>query len=201
MTPPAAQLKSAPPTPPDLNALEAATGQRHEFYNGRPVAMAGGTLRHNAITGNIFAMLLGKLRGQPCRPYVADVRLQVQKADAQFYPDVLVLCGEQNRTADGRVATDDATVVVEVLSPGTASIDRSVKMRAYRTLPSLAAYVLVAQDDRQVEVYVPGGDIGWTLIAYRPGELARVPGIDVDLAVDEVYADTDTPIAQLASAG
>ena len=193
--------KNEPPvlTAADADALEDATGFRHEFYGGRPVAMSGGTLRHNAIAINVLSSLLAQLRGKPCRPYMADVRLQVYKAKAHFYPDVLVLCGDRGGTADTRVATDDATSVDVVLSASTANIDRSIKMRAYRQLPSLAAYVLVAQEDRQVEVYVPGGDIGWSLIAYRPGEIVHLPGINLDMAVDDVYADTDTPVVQLVS--
>ena len=45
------------------------------------------------------------------------------------------------------------SLVVEVLSPNTESTDRREKMLAYRTLPSLREYVLVATDKRQVEIY------------------------------------------------
>ena len=45
------------------------------------------------------------------------------------------------------------TVVFEVLSPSTEQRDRTVKAVAYRCLPSLQVYVLVAQDRPFVECF------------------------------------------------
>lgn len=120
--------------------------------------------------------------------------LRVAGADARFYPDVVVVCGEQGGPADGRLALTDATVVVEVESRSTSEIDRTIKLNAYRKLPSLAAYVLIAQDYRHVEVLVPDGAIGWTFVAHGAGETVALPGIDVALAVDEFYDRTDVPL-------
>ena len=33
----------------ELEALEDATGQRYELWHGAPIAMTGGTLKHNLI--------------------------------------------------------------------------------------------------------------------------------------------------------
>ena len=192
MTPALARKLPEPATLADVDAIEAASGVRHEFHQGQLVAMSGGTVRHATIALNTATALRLALKGQPCRPLLNDLRVHVKKANAQFYPDVVVLCGEANIAGDGRTVVEDATVIIEVLSPSTESTDRSSKMRAYRQLASLAAYVLVAQNSQHVEVYAPGGDIGWTLLEYGPGEQAQIPGLNIALAVDDVYLDTDT---------
>lgn len=178
-----------------LDELEAATGQRHEWYGGRFVAMAGATIRHATIVLNIGTGLRGVLRGKPCLPLLNAVRLQVEATGELFYPDVLVLCGAALPRDGKATSAKDATIVVEVQSPTTEATDRGRKRRAYRQLPGLAAYVLVSQADRLVEVLETGSDFGWTVHEYLPGESLRLPGIDVTLAVDDLYADTDTPVA------
>lgn len=59
---------------------------------------------------------------------------------------------------DARVI-DDPTLIIEVLSPSTEAIDRREKLAAYRRIPSVQEYVMVAQDQRSVEIYRRQGDI------------------------------------------
>ena len=115
-----APRRPPPVTAADADALELATGLRHEFYNGRAVAMSGGTLRHNAIAINVALALRSGLVGKPCRAYIADVKLKVVCDGAHFYPDAIVVCGDRAGPADGRVALTDATVVIEVESQSTS---------------------------------------------------------------------------------
>lgn len=57
-------------------------------------------------------------------------------------PNVLVFC---TKPAAGATYLEDATVLVEVLSPGTQRRDREEKWFAYQRLPSLQHYVLVSR--------------------------------------------------------
>lgn len=50
-------------------------------------------------------------------------------------------------------AVERPLVLVEVVSPATEAHDRGAKWLAYQGIPSLAHYVLVAQDRVLVEVY------------------------------------------------
>lgn len=61
------------------------------------------------------------------------------------------------------------TVVVEVLSPTTEIHDRVRQWRQYQTIPSLRHFVLVAQSERRIEVYLRAAT-GWALTTFESPE-------------------------------
>jgi len=81
------------------------------------------------------------------------------------------------------------SLVVEVLSPGTENIDRREKMLAYRTLPSLKEYVLVATDKRQIERYLRDEHDEWQLAAIDRNEPLLLESIGASLMLDDIYED------------
>ena len=78
-------------------ALEAHSEVRHEFFDGEVFAMAGGTIPHNLIKGNIVAGLRPGVRQRGCRLYDESVRLAVQNDFHYTYPDVMVSCDPSDR--------------------------------------------------------------------------------------------------------
>ena len=169
---------------------EASLLERSEYYDGEIVMMTGGTLGHNTIALNAAVKLRQMLAGSPCRVHINDVRLHVAAANCFFYPDVLVHCGS---AAPGEKNLTEARLVIEVLSPSTASIDRGRKFRAYRQLESLIEYLIVDTEQQQIDVYrrAEGGD--WLYHAYNAGEQVPLTGIDGSLAVADIYADSGVP--------
>lgn len=171
--------------------FEQAADERHEYLDGIIVAMAGGTLRHNRIAGNAMVALSQHLRGRPGEVYMVDLRLHVAAANAYFYPDVMVVFAEDD-TADGRTHFDDARLVIEVLSEGTEAKDRGTKLHAYRQLPGLQEYVLVAQDGQRVEVF-RRRDIGWLYLEFNAGEAVELASVGLTLPIGQLYERTDVP--------
>jgi Uma2 family endonuclease len=64
------------------------------------------------------------------------------------YPDAVVLCGEDD-PAEGSFSP---VLVIEVLSPSTALVDRRVKPAEYAAVASIRAYVLLEQDQPRATV-------------------------------------------------
>ncbi len=170
---------------------EARQPIRHEYVAGEIFAMVGVTQRHNRISLNAALELMQRLRGRPCQVYSTEVKLLVAKADAYYYPDVMVLCSESLPPAGEQQTAEDPILVVEVLSPSTESTDRREKLAAYRTLPSLQEYVLVSQDKQLVEIHRRQGDIGWIYIEYEPGDAVELASIGVELPISALYEGTD----------
>jgi len=56
-------------------AWEAAQLERHEFFDGEVFAVAGGTLRHNALTAAVTMELGIAFRGGKCRVLSTDQRI------------------------------------------------------------------------------------------------------------------------------
>ena len=64
----------------DYLALEASSPLKHEYLGGEVVAMAGASVRHNIIAGNVFGELRAMLRGGPCRAHISDLKLRLDFA-------------------------------------------------------------------------------------------------------------------------
>ncbi|MBK7003431.1 MAG: Uma2 family endonuclease [Rhodoferax sp.] len=164
---------------------------RHEFVDGEVYAMAGAGEAHNLIAGNVFARLRSAVRGGPCRVFISDMKLHVAAWNAFYYPDVMVVCN----AADAHTHYKESpSVIVEVLSDSTAGTDRREKLLAYRTLASLREYVLIAQDQRQIDIYrraPDGANDVWLLesLGDGDGDLLQLESLEVGMSMAEVYED------------
>ena len=175
----------------DYLAYEAQSPVRHEYIAGEIFAMTGASIRHNVIAGNLFAELRTHLKGTPCRALIEGVKLRLRKEQSYFYPDVMVTCEDRLQELDSQQQIVEAPlVVIEILSPTTEATDRREKLRAYRTLPSLKEYLLVSQEQAQVEIYRRRGDIGWDIITYEPGDTVEISSLELKLGMDEIYFES-----------
>jgi len=171
-------------------ALEAASGVRHEFFEGEVFAMAGESKAHNLITGNLYLGLRLALRGRGCQVFMENVQLTVRQEQQYVYPDVQVTCSPQDAQQTRRV--EAPVLLVEVLSPSTAYYDRGHKFKKYKTLPSLQHYLLVAQNRWLVEWYRRTASNEWThTVLTEPTEEIVVPELNFRLTLAQVYEDTE----------
>jgi Uma2 family endonuclease len=168
--------------------LEAQSPIKHEYVNGEMFAMTGGTLRHNTIALNIAVALRSHLRDTPCRAFINDVRVRVEKTHSYYYPDLPVSCARGAQTMDlSAVTVEDPVLVIEVLSPTTEATDRREKLLAYRTLSSLSEYVLISQDEARIEIHRRRGDIGWEKIEYSGPETVELASVGLQIGMREIY--------------
>lgn len=172
-----------------LDVEERSGTVKHEYVAGEIFAMAGGSVEHSALATTLAGLLLLRLRGGPCRAHGSDLRLSIEAVDVATYADVSVVCDPIERDPRSPSHVTNPRVVVEVLSPSTERYDRGQKRQYYQTLPSLREYVLVAQERREVEVWRRDSvDMEWTHAVYRAGGTVSLPSIACELDVDELYA-------------
>jgi Uma2 family endonuclease len=140
--------------------IERAAETKSEFLHGQILAMSGVSRRHDRIAMNLIVQLGTRLRGKPCTPHTADMRVRVNPS-AYFYPDASVACGEE-LYEDSRVDTlTNPVVIFEVLSPSTERFDRGVKFKHYQGVQTITDIVLVSQDEVAVEHYRRGEAGHW----------------------------------------
>jgi Uma2 family endonuclease len=168
-------------------AIEEIARVRHEFYAGDIYAMAGGTPEHAAMAAAITSALGRQLGTGSCRVYSSDLRVRVLSTGLATYPDVTVICGPSRRDPDSATHVTNPTVLVEVLSTGTAEYDRGEKLQHYFQIDSLAAVVLVDHESPRVEAWTRGAS-GFQSESFGPGEQVPLEAIKCSLAVDEIYA-------------
>jgi Uma2 family endonuclease len=174
----------------DFLAWEERQELRYEFDGWESVAMTGGTDRHEAIGGNIRALLRDQLRGKPCR--VRGPTLKVEVMGRIRYPDAFVYC---TPVPPGETVIREPVVVFEVLSPGTSRTDRIEKLREYQATPSIQRYVILEQDSIAAMVFARHGD-RWDVRPATTGDVLTMPEIDVTLPLADIYADVELPEAE-----
>jgi len=172
-------------------ALERQAATKSEYLHGEIFAMAGASRRHNRIVLNLGITLDPQLKGRGCEIFVNDMRVWIPAADLFTYPDVAVACGEPELldAEDAEVDTLlNPTLILEVLSGTTETYDRGAKFEHYRTLASLAEYLLIAQDRVHIERFVRQGGGAWLLTETdRREEILELPSIGCALALADVY--------------
>lgn len=177
--------------------LEQSTGQKHEFHNGEVFALAGGSLEHALLIGNMYSGLRAALsqKESDCKPITNDAKLHIPKLNKYLYPDTMVFCGEMERSATFQDALVNPTLIVEVLSKSTSEYDRGDKFYFYRQIPTLREYVLVEQDRYVVEVYYkPTKKALWNIMRYTGlEERIHFQSLEVNLSMNDLYYDINPP--------
>ena len=179
-------------TPEEYLELERKAEYKSEYYHGEMFAMAGASREHNVLAMNLSATLHAQLRRRPCEVYPSDMRVRVGATGLYTYPDVSVVC-EQPQLADEHAdILLNPTFLAEVLSPSTEGYDRGRKFEHYRTIESLAEYLLVAQDRIHVDLYTRQQDGRWVLSeASRLEDTLELPSIGCQLALADLYEKVD----------
>jgi Uma2 family endonuclease len=171
----------------DYLGVEEMSSVRHEFLDGQIFAMAGGTPEHAALSAAVLVVLGSRLRGGPCRPYNADLRIRVVATGLATYPDAAIVCGEVARERASPTHVTNPSVIVEVLSPGTEEYDRGEKREHYQQIEALREYVLVAHDRRSVEVFARGQSGAWEHHVHPSGATVNLPSLGLTFSTDELY--------------
>lgn len=169
-------------------ALDVESDIRNEYRNGEIIPMTGGTPAHNEIVRMLVFLLTAALRRQPYSIFVTDQRLWIPGREMYTYPDVMVI----PRPAELKPGRNDTVMnpvlVAEVLSDSTQSYDRGDKFAAYRTIPSLQDYLLIAQDSPQVEQYVKQAENQWLLTEHQGLEASlELSSVEVAIAMVDLY--------------
>ena len=153
---------------------------RHELIDGEVFAMAGASRNHQRLVGNLYTFLNQHLMNKDCEPFANE--LKVKAESCFFYPDLMVVCEEQQ---GDDYYTEKPTLIVEVLSKSTRRLDKTTKLAAYKTLPSLQEYVLIEQDHVEIEVLRRAQN--WFPEHYFLGDSIRFDSIDLTVAVADIY--------------
>jgi Uma2 family endonuclease len=180
-------------TPEEYLAIERQAAYKSEYFNGEMFAMSGVSPRHVLIVTNVVAELRRQLKQRSCTVYSTDLRVKVSPTGLYTYPDVIVVCDQPRFNGVQKDTLLNPTLIVEVLSESTKDYDRGEKFEHYRTLTSLAEYVLIAQDKPHFEHFVRQPGSRWLLAeTNRLEDTIHLPSIACDLALAEVYDKVDT---------
>jgi Uma2 family endonuclease len=169
--------------------------ERFEYFDGEIVSMAAGKISHGRIAANLIYTLRQGFGDRPCEAFGGDVAVKTVRAFPFRLPDVSVVCGEPViEEMQGIEMLLNPLVIVEVLSPSTASYDYKEKFVVYQAIESFREYLLVAQEQAHVIHYArqPGGQwLRADIIGLESS--VRLTSLDVTLPLEEVYRGVSFP--------
>ncbi len=153
---------------------------KHEFIDGEVYAMAGASGNHNLLAGNLFAEFKNQLKGTPCKTFIADMKVKV--ANDFFYPDVMVVCEQDN---EFEYYQQSPVIIVEVLSNSTRRFDKTTKRLKYQTIPTLEEYVLIEQSIGEIQIFRKKDH--WQSFYYYLGDTITFDSIGLTVLVEDIY--------------
>ena len=154
------------------------------------------TLRHQEAVSEIHYQATHALRGTPYRAYAAPVDVRLPKAneedgkvDTVVQPDVFIIC--DLRKTDERGVRGAPDWLVEVLSPSTASYDRTRKVPVYERAGVREVWLIHPTRRTLTRYCLEGG-------CYGPPTVCELKGRTQLIAVPEVTIDWQPVVARLS---
>jgi Uma2 family endonuclease len=174
-------------------ALELASQEKLEYWNGTVWSMSGASVAHNRITRNIGTEFDIQLRERGCHSFPADMRIKVPTYSPYRYPDLSALCGQPEiETIGGLEMLVNPSLIVEVLSPSTEAFDRGDKFTYYQSISTFQEYLLVAQHRPHVSQFSKKENGLWLLREFVDlTDIFRCESVPCELPLISLYRDVD----------
>ena len=159
---------------------------RHELDDGHVVMMTGGSRGHERGVRRLAAALEKRLDADRWEVLTSNFAVDLGPKTVR-YPDVVV---DSAHGADKDLTATAPILIAEVISPSSTADDLGDKAAQYLRSADLSAYLVLAQDEPKVWVWVrsstgfsPGPDV----IAGQHGVI-HIPTLGIDLPLAEIYA-------------
>ena len=172
----------------DYLRLETSAEAKHEFTNGRVLAMAGATPAHNEINYNLNQVIGPVLRQRGCKGYMGDQRVQTKNRSGYLYPDTVAACGPVFSNEANPSSLTNPLLIVEVTSASTAERDHYEKFTLYRQIDSLRQYLMLSSETVHAELYTLEELGRWVLTETRDlTAVLDLSSIGCQVPLAEVY--------------
>jgi Uma2 family endonuclease len=108
--------------------------------------------------------------------------------DVWLCPDLVMSCNPQDMMQPRNILSP--SLIIEVLSPGTANDDRGEKAELYRGLPTLQEYLLIDSQRIYAELYRREAEKLWTFHVFFQEDTIELRTAGIRLPMDRLYLKT-----------
>lgn len=175
-------------SPEEYLVAEQQATLRHEYVAGTIYAREDANEQHNRIAGNIAFHLRIKARGSHCGVFMSDMKLRIDQGVCFYYPDVMLTCHPDDTETHFK---ESPCLIAEVSSPSTESTDRREKLLAYKNIPSLQYYLIIAANRQHIDYYQRDANQEWQLATLALNEVIHVQcgTYEAGLCLEDIYED------------
>lgn len=164
----------------DSYKLEFREPFRREIIGGNVYLMAGTSVDHNRVTGNLIFILKGYLRGKRCKVFGEGINVKFDEESPEVLPDIKIVCDPGKIKKNGIEGAPD--FIVEVLSPRTRSKDENEKKDLYER-HGVKEYWIIDPKYKSVDVYLLKDgkfEKDYTYIKFDEDEIKEIEAIGAD---------------------
>jgi len=159
--------------------------RKYEYVDGNIRIVTGDSPAHTQIGENIARVFGNTLLDHECNIYSSDIVVQLTERRC-YCPDVTIACDPVDLAHTKTLEVP--TVVVEVLSPATAIIDKTEKLEAYQHYPAIQEILLVDSLRHDVEHYHRISPYGWGVSIYKnENDVVKLASLETILTIHEIY--------------
>ena len=178
---------------------EDGTDTRYELVGGVVVAMAPPAPAHGFLAARLCIAIGSALRSRPpCMVQIEAGIARPDRDDTCYVADLAVTCNPPG--PDDRLIRDPL-LIVEVLSPTTASHDRQRKVADYRQIASVQEILLIDSQTVFAEVLRRSGDQWITEIVQGPAATLTLMSVPMSVPMAELYEGIALPAARAGRSG
>lgn len=159
---------------------------KHEYRRGHVYAMTGAKNPHFVIAGNLVRRLGNHLDESNCFVLTSDTKVRLEEANCYYYPDVALTC-DQGDTSSTNDFIRYPVLIVEALCRSRENFDRTEKFADYQTCPTLREYVLVSQNQMNVECFRLDESGNWNSPIYEKGSEIDFESVYFRFDISVVY--------------
>jgi Uma2 family endonuclease len=175
-------------TPEEYLEMEKDALEKHEYFKGEVVAMAGASEAHARISRNLVGELHNYLKGKSCEVFGSDYRVTTPLFDSYMYPDAMIVCGPTQKKKDTFDTLTNPSVIIEILSPSTHQYDKAKKLLYYLQIPSLKEYIVVDTSKYSVATFRRTDDGTWDISTTEDIRASHtVNTIGLQLPLKDIY--------------
>jgi Uma2 family endonuclease len=160
-------------------------GECWEIIGGNAYAMSPApSTSHQGVAGRLFSRIERALSGKSCRPFIAPTDVKLSETDV-VQPDIFVVCDPRKITPECIDGAPD--LVIEILSPGTATRDLREKKALYADY-GVREYIIVDPLEHYAMRFLLEGAAYDAGAAFGGGEVLLFGTLDgIEIALWEVF--------------
>ena len=160
---------------------------------------AGSDRWHNLIVSNMAIAIGSRMHGHKSEIYIGNMHVKLSSGLSCF-PDITLVQGEPSFTDQSATTLLNPTVIVDVFSSSSNSLEKTRKLENFLEMPSIKECLLVKQDEMRCEHYARQNQKQWIYRIYNErDDVISVDSINCKLSLQEIYAHINFRSAELSS--